>query len=79
MSASPEGHEPSDYSDDDLHTILRRGNQDDRLVGWASAELERRRNAHWEPRVDRITWAERWAAAAAAISAVGSLITAVVR
>jgi hypothetical protein len=46
MSAPPESPPPGDprYTDDDLHVILRSGNQNHKLVGWATAQLERRRN-----------------------------------
>jgi len=72
----PPDFEPGRYTDDDLHAILRSGNQNHKLVGWATAELERRRNAREDVRTQHVARTARAAAWAAGFSAAGSLITA---
>jgi hypothetical protein len=84
MPASPESS-PSDfdpsryrYTDADLHTILRNGNQNPKVVGSASAELERRRNAREDARFYQLGRRVTWAAVTAGLAALGAIVTAIV-
>jgi hypothetical protein len=80
MSASPEStppdFEPSRYTDDALHAILRSEDQNQKLVGWAAAELERRRNAREDARFYHLGKRVTWTAVFAGFAALGSVITA---
>jgi hypothetical protein len=84
MPASPESS-PSDfdpsryrYTDADLHTILRNGNQNPKVVGSASAELERGRNAREDARFYQLGKRVTWAAVTAGLAALGAIVTAIV-
>jgi hypothetical protein len=80
MPASPEStppdFKPSHHSEDQLFTLL--GGQNQTLVGFAKAELERRRNAREDKRVHHVARTARAAAWAAGFSALGALVTTVI-
>jgi hypothetical protein len=78
--SSPHDFDPSRYryTDDDLHAILRNGNQNPKVVGSASAELERRRNAREDARFRQLGRRVTWTAVTAGLAALGAIVTAIV-
>jgi hypothetical protein len=84
MPASPESSPPDfnpsryRYTDDDLHAIVRSGNQNPKVVGSALAELERRRNAREDARFYQLGRRVVWTAVTAGLAALGAIVTAIV-